>query len=88
MSGAYIVAEIGCSHNGSAEMARGLVDEAAACGVDAVKFQAFRAASLISRYAPKAAYQCETTGADGSQLEMTRALELPWEDIAELTAYA
>lgn len=88
MSGVYIVAEIGCNHNGSAEMARKLVDEAAACGVDAVKFQAFRASELISRYAPKAAYQCETTGSGGSQLEMTKALELPRDDIAELTAYA
>ena len=88
MNRVFVVAEVGCNHNGCPEMARSLVEEAAACGVDAVKFQAFRASDLISRFAPKAAYQRATTGDEGSQLEMTRALELPWEVISELTERA
>ncbi len=88
MDKVFIVAEIGCNHNGSKELARRLVDEAKACGVDAVKFQTFKAKDLISCYAPKAEYQKETTGTADSQLEMTAKLELPREALVELKAYA
>lgn len=84
----YIVAEIGCNHNGSKELARKMVAEAKACGVDAVKFQTFSAEALISRYAPKAEYQKETTGTADSQLEMTKRLELSPADYIELRDYA
>lgn len=36
---AYLIAEIGINHNGSVELAKRLVDEAAAAGADAAKFQ-------------------------------------------------
>lgn len=36
---AYIIAEIGINHNGSLDIAKQLIDEAAAAGCDAVKFQ-------------------------------------------------
>lgn len=88
MKPVYIVAEIGCNHNGSKELARKLVTEAKRCGVNAVKFQTFKASSLISRYAPKAAYQEKTTGTSDSQLEMTEKLELSHEDYLELRDYA
>lgn len=39
----FIVAEIGCNHNGSKELARQMVLKAKECGVDAVKFQTFDA---------------------------------------------
>ena len=88
MNKVFVVAEIGCNHNGSKELARKMVDEAKACGVDAVKFQAFKARDLISAYAPKAEYQKETTGTADSQLEMTSKLELAQDDLVELIAYA
>lgn len=65
-----------------------MVDEAKACGVDAVKFQTFKAAELISRYAPKADYQKVTTGNEENQLEMTRKLELPYDEFIKLRDYA
>lgn len=84
----FIVAEIGCNHNGSKVLAKKMVDEAKRCGVDAVKFQTFSAKELISRYAPKAEYQKETTGTTDSQLEMTAKLELSHSDYVELKEYA
>lgn len=84
----YIIAEIGCNHNGDAQLAKRMVDEAYKCGVDAVKFQTFKASSLISKYAPKAEYQKITTGCEESQLEMTKKLELSQEEYLDLRDYA
>ena len=84
----YIIAEIGCNHCGDPMLAKRMVNEAKKCGVDAVKFQTFKASELISKYAPKANYQKETTGVGESQLEMTRKLELSYDDFLELRDYA
>ncbi|MDU1193829.1 N-acetylneuraminate synthase [Hafnia paralvei ATCC 29927] len=84
----YIVAEIGCNHNGSFDIAKKMVEEAKNAGVDAVKFQTFKAELLISKFAPKAEYQIQTTGNNDSQLEMTKKLELPYDDYINLEKYA
>lgn len=88
MKRVFIVAEIGCNHNGNKELAKKMVDEAKMCGVDAIKFQTFKAKDLISCYAPKADYQKVTTGTEDSQLEMTAKLELSHNDFIELKEYA
>ncbi|HFP0673268.1 TPA: N-acetylneuraminate synthase family protein, partial [Escherichia coli] len=84
MSRIYIVAEIGCNHNGDFELAKKMVKEAKSAGVDAVKFQTFKAEQLISKYAPKAEYQIKVTGNEETQLEMTRKLELPYDEFIKL----
>lgn len=84
----YIIAEIGCNHNGDLDLARKLVEEAAKAKVDAVKFQLFKSVDLISTNAPKANYQLKTTNPDESQLEMTKKLELSFADYVYLKAYA
>lgn len=84
----FIVAEIGCNHNGSKQLAYEMIDKAKECGVDAVKFQTFNSKALISQYAPKAEYQKATTGTNDSQLEMTRKLELSHDDFIELSNHA
>lgn len=43
---AYVIAEIGFSHNGDMELATRMIEKAAECGVDAVKFQSFFADDL------------------------------------------
>jgi len=80
----FIVAEAGVNHNGDAELARRLVDAAADCGADAVKFQTFTADALLTKGAPKAGYQLETTGAAESQREMLARLELGADQLGPL----
>src|SRR5207245_435098 len=63
----FVVAEAGVNHNGELELARRLVDAAAAAGVDAVKFQAFRSEGVAAPVAAKAGYQLETMGGGESQ---------------------
>ena len=72
----FIVAEAGVNHNGKVEMALALIEAAAKAGVDAVKFQSFKADQLATTWAPKAAYQFQTTDASESQYEMLKGLEL------------
>lgn len=71
-----VIAEAGVNHNGSLDRALEMVDVAAACGADVVKFQTFKAANLASSSAPKASYQKLQTEAGESQLEMLQRLEL------------
>ena len=80
----FIVAEAGVNHNGDPVLARQLIDRAAEAGADAVKFQTFRTEALVTRDAPKAAYQAETTGRAGGQRQMLERLELGLDAHAEL----
>lgn len=87
MSKIFIIAEAGVNHNGDIKMAQKLIDVAKSAGADAVKFQTFKAGSLVSKVAQKADYQKQTTGADESQLEMVKKLELSFCDFRELKKY-
>lgn len=82
----FIIAEAGVNHNGDINIAKKLVDKAKEAGVDAIKFQTFRAENLVTKEAPKAEYQKETTG-DGSQFEMLKKLALSLEDHIILKRY-
>ena len=76
MNKIFIIAEAGVNHNGDIEIAKKLVDAAVAAGADAVKFQTFKAETLVCRDAKKAEYQMETTDKDESQFAMLKRLEL------------
>lgn len=82
----FIIAEAGVNHNGNIDVAKKLVDVAYEAGVDAIKFQTFKAENLVTRNAPKAEYQKQTTGS-GNQYEMLKKLELSYEDHVLLQKY-
>ena len=88
MTRTFVIAEAGLNHNGDLALAEKLVDVAAQAGADAVKFQTFQAARLVSKHARKAAYQERTTGEHESQLAMIKKLELPEADHYVLKARA
>lgn len=71
----FIIAEAGVNHNGNDELAIELVETAARCGADAVKFQTFTAEKLVRPGAEKAEYQKRETG-DGDQFDMLKKLEM------------
>lgn len=86
MAKTIIIAEAGVNHNGSIEIARQLIDAAAAAGVDYVKFQTFKADKITTAYAGKADYQKKYTSGD-NQLDMLRKLEMSMTMHQELIAY-
>ena len=82
-----IIAEAGVNHNGDLKMAKQLIDTAAEAGADLVKFQSFKASSLVTRLAEKADYQNQNTNNKESQYEMLCQLELSTEMHDELISY-
>ena len=82
----FIIAEAGVNHNGDIQLAKQLIDKAKGAGADAIKFQTFKASSLVTQDADKADYQKDKTGA-GSQYDMLKRLELSEDDFRELKAH-
>lgn len=84
MEKTIIIAEAGVNHNGSLELARKLIDKAVEANVDYIKFQTYKADTLVNKAAQQAAYQKKNLGKVESQLEMLRKLELTFEDFKRL----
>ena len=73
---ALIIAEAGVNHNGEINKALELVDVAAECGADIIKFQTFKANDLILKNVMKTKYQIKNTHSTCSQYEMLKSLEI------------
>jgi len=83
----FIVAEIGNNHQGEFDIAKQMVDEAAATGVDGVKFQKRDMEALLTREGRAAPYSgCNSFGPTYG--EHRNALELSIEQMAELKEYS
>lgn len=78
MNKVFIIAEAGVNHNGNIEIAKRLIDEGAKAGVDAVKFQTFKAENLVTKSAKQAEYQVKNLNKETSQLQMLKKLELDY----------
>lgn len=87
MKKVFIIAEAGVNHNGDPKIAKRLIDAAAQAGADAVKFQTFKTENLVTKEAPKAAYQIHAEGDSESQYSMLKKLELTQEMHQELLEY-
>lgn len=79
----YIIAEIGGNFT-TLEQARRLIDEAADCGVDAVKLQTYRAETVASK---RAVFDMENTGV-ASQYDLFKKYEIDAELHHEVFRYA
>lgn len=84
----YIIAEIGSNHNGDMDLCKRHIDTARDCGADAVKFQSWSKASLIS----KAEYARNTSYADkhrhfGSLEDMVEKYQFTAEQHREIADY-
>ncbi len=71
----FIIAEAGVNHNGSLKLAKRLIQIAKYSGVDAVKFQTFKAQNLSIKNSPKAEYQKRTSNNKETQFQMLKKLE-------------
>ena len=80
----YIIAEAGVNHNGNIELAKLMVEQAKEAGADCIKFQTFISKNSVSKHAPKANYQKNTTASDESQLDMISRLELSFNEFIQL----
>ena len=79
----YIIAEAGSNHNGSMAQAKKLIDIAVKAGVDAVKFQLFRASKLYPREAGESDY----LKLDRSIFDIIAEMEMPYEWLPDLAEY-
>jgi N,N'-diacetyllegionaminate synthase len=71
----WIIAEIGVNHEGDVNVAADLIRKAADCGVDAVKFQTFRAEHYVSSVQPE-------------RLQRVRRFQLSYNDFRHLARLA
>ena len=72
----YFIAEIGVNHNGNIKLAKKMIDAAKNSGANAVKFQTFKAETLVTPSTKKVEYQKNTTPSKVSHFDMIKSLEL------------
>jgi sialic acid synthase SpsE len=80
----FIIAEIGSNHNNDFNLAKNLINAAAEAGVDAVKFQTFRAQHHYSKLSPGVSYLDNCCIYDLIKgLELDRSWHTPLKEYAE-----
>ncbi|KAB7519452.1 N-acetylneuraminate synthase family protein [Halosegnis rubeus] len=79
----FVIAEAGSNHNGDLGLAKELIDEAAAAGADAVKFQTFRAEDLYVEDSGEVDYLDD----DRTIYDIIESMEMPYDWIPELHDY-
>jgi N-acetylneuraminate synthase len=72
----YVIAEAGVNHEGSMELAKRLIDEAAEGGAHAIKFQTYKAETIASKDSPY--YWDITKEPTRSQFELFKKYDKFW----------
>ncbi len=86
LSRPYIIAEAGVNHEGSMDLARRLIDEAAEGGANAIKFQTYKASTIASKDSPY--YWDITKEPTKSQFELFQKYDKFWKsEFEELKKY-
>jgi N,N'-diacetyllegionaminate synthase len=80
MKKTFIIAEIGVNHNNSLKLAKKLIIEAKKAGCDAVKFQTFKAATLVRPNTKKVPYQKKNINDREDHYHLIKNLELKEKD--------
>lgn len=73
----FIIAEAGVNHNGDLEIAKKMVDAAAECGADCIKFQTFRTEEFLADRKSDYSYESRGENIKENMFEMFKRLELP-----------
>ena len=81
---AYIVAEAGINHNGNVDLAKEMINGAKKCGVDAVKFQVFKAEEFVSDPNTTHTYRSQGKLITEPMLEMFKRYEFEAEEWKEI----
>lgn len=82
----YIISEVGVNHEGDLDKAKQMIEEVANAGGDAVKFQAYKAETLASKYSP--AYWDTEKEKTKSQYELFKKHDTFWKsEFEELADY-
>lgn len=74
----FLIAEAGVNHEGSMDTAKRLIDEAAAGGAQAIKFQSYKADTLAAKNSP--AYWDTTQESTTSQYELFKKYDSFWKN--------
>jgi len=82
----YVIAELGCNHQGDIEIAKKMIDEAAKAGANAVKVQK-RSMDALNEYSDNKVYDGPNSFGK-TYTEHRKALELTKEQHKELSDYA
>ena len=83
----FIIAEIGVNHNNSIDIAKKIINFCSKEGVDAVKFQTFKAENLALINTKKANYQKRNKFDKENHYQMLKKLELSKKDHFILKKY-
>ena len=82
-----IILEAGINHNGSLNLAKKMVDVAAKSGADFIKFQTFKADSVVTKNAKRANYTLKNFKNNLTHYEMLKKFELSEKDHFALIKY-
>jgi len=83
----FIIAEAGINHNGNVDIAKKMIDTAKNSGVDAIKFQTFKAEDFVSDEKQKYTYESRGKKVTESMLKMFERYEFNEQEWREIANY-